>query len=260
MLAKEKMINPNSSLNELFSESRPPILFIDFDGTISRRDVIDAILEEFADKRWLAVEEEWLTGEIGSRECLQRQFAFVRATPDELNEFLDSLELDEGLAALFNFCQTSGVRAHVISDGFSYYIKRHLARYLHSFPLLKNISIWANDLIPNGENSWTTDFPYFPQICSDGCATCKPAVMKFTNDLAAPSIFIGDGLSDRFAARSANVVFAKKKLVDFCLEQKIEFTAYENLAQIARCLDEAYESSAVECYEQSGIPLLKKAA
>ena len=246
------MINPNSNLNKLFSASKQPILFIDFDGTISRRDVIDAVLEEFADKLWLTVEDEWLTGKIGSRECLQRQFALVRATPDELNEFLDSLELDEGLTALLDFCHAADVRAHVVSDGFAYYIKRHLERHLRPFPhLLKNIGVWANNLISDGENQWSTEFPYFPQICANGCATCKPAVMKLTNELAAPSIFIGDGLSDRFAAGFSDAIFAKKKLASFCLEQGIEFTAYENLGQIARCLNEACEKSENAFYKSS---------
>ncbi|PYS76594.1 MAG: phosphatase, partial [Acidobacteria bacterium] len=45
-----------------------PILFLDFDGTISERDAIDAMLEAFAAPEWLAVEEEWQAGRIGSRE------------------------------------------------------------------------------------------------------------------------------------------------------------------------------------------------
>src|SRR5471032_695977 len=39
----------------------------DFDGTITRTDVIDTILERFADPSWEAVEDEWLSGKIGSR-------------------------------------------------------------------------------------------------------------------------------------------------------------------------------------------------
>ena len=50
-----------------------PILFLDFDGTISERDAIDALLEAFADSRWLVIEEEWKAGRIGSRECLREQ-------------------------------------------------------------------------------------------------------------------------------------------------------------------------------------------
>ena len=64
-------MNPNNYLTEIFAESPSPILFIDFDGTISKRDVIDQILEEFADDRWLEVEERWVKGEISSRQRLK---------------------------------------------------------------------------------------------------------------------------------------------------------------------------------------------
>lgn len=244
------MINPNSNLIELFSNSQDPILFVDFDGTISQRDVIDRILEEFADERWLEIENEWIMGRIGSRECLQQQFKFVRAKEEELNELLDSLELDAGLPDLLDFCQMSSVSAHIVSDGFGYYIKRLLSRHAVRFPLLlEKVGVWANDLIPFGANEWKTEFPYFQPVCADGCATCKPAVMKRINECGAPSIFIGDGLSDCFAARTADVVFAKKKLASYCSQQKIEFTAYETLAQVARCLDEAFELASVNFYE-----------
>src|SRR5258708_9767213 len=56
-------------------------VFLDFDGTISRADVVDAILEKFAGPAWLRVEEEWRAGRIGSPEGLPPPKALVRATP-----------------------------------------------------------------------------------------------------------------------------------------------------------------------------------
>jgi len=46
-------------------QAEKPVLFLDFDGTITRRDAVDAILEKFADPRWLAIEEDWKSGRIG---------------------------------------------------------------------------------------------------------------------------------------------------------------------------------------------------
>jgi 2-hydroxy-3-keto-5-methylthiopentenyl-1-phosphate phosphatase len=34
-----------------------PMVFLDFDGTVSRCDAIDLILEHYADKHWLNIEE-----------------------------------------------------------------------------------------------------------------------------------------------------------------------------------------------------------
>jgi Uncharacterized conserved protein, possibly involved in methylthioadenosine recycling len=66
----------------------------DFDGTITRTDVIDNILQRFADPDWEAIEEQWLQGEIGSRECLSRQLSLVKATPAELLAYFDTVEID----------------------------------------------------------------------------------------------------------------------------------------------------------------------
>lgn len=242
-------MNPNSYLTEIFAESQSPILFIDFDGTISKRDVIDRILEEFADSRWLNVEEKWLNGEIGSRECLQEQFSFVKAPSAELNEFLDTLELDEGFAALLDVCLEANLRVHIVSDGFDYYIRRLLDKNLHRAQT-NAIKIWANRLIPHGRNRWRTQFPYFRDVCADGCATCKPRVMREQNRFAAPSIFVGDGLSDRFAAKAATIVFAKNKLSEFCLESGIQQTAFSTLKQVADSLDEAFESFVLNLYKE----------
>lgn len=235
-------MNPNSYLTEVFSETISPILFLDFDGTISKRDVIDQILEEFADESWLEIEEKWVRGEIGSRECLRKQFALVKASPGELNEFLDTLELDEGFLPLMQFCRESGVAVHIVSDGFENYIRRMIQKTAANSQLIEDVKIWANQLIPFGKNRWRTEFPHFEQVCADGCATCKPAVMRLNNSIGAPCVFVGDGLSDCFAAQIADIVFAKKKLAEFCLQNQIPQTVYHNLKQVAESLDDAFES------------------
>src|SRR5258708_5273858 len=141
-----KNMNPNSYLTELFNEWGPPLLYIDFDGTISKRDVIDEILKEFADERWLDVEREWTSGRIGSRECLKKQLALIRVTPGKLNEFIDGLELDEGFLSLLSFCRDIEIPVRIVSDGFDYYIERMIKRAVRDQHLLDNVSIYASIL------------------------------------------------------------------------------------------------------------------
>ena len=66
----------------------------DFDGTITPTDVIDNILQRFADPSWEAIEDQWLQGAIGSRECLSRQLSLVKASPAELLAYFDTVEID----------------------------------------------------------------------------------------------------------------------------------------------------------------------
>ena len=79
------------------TELQKPILFLDFDGTISRRDAVDAILETYADPKWLTFEAEWRAGRMGSRDCLRAQMALVRASRKQIDALLDEIGIDEDL-------------------------------------------------------------------------------------------------------------------------------------------------------------------
>jgi 2-hydroxy-3-keto-5-methylthiopentenyl-1-phosphate phosphatase len=223
-----------------------PILFLDFDGTITGRDAVDAILEAYADPRWLAVEEHWRSGRIGSRACLRAQMALVEAPRAELDALLDSIEVDEGFALLLDTCAAAGVPVHIVSDGFDYCIRRILARPdLRLGARLDGVRIFASHLEPEGRR-WRTDFPHPRAGCAHRCATCKPSVMAMLNGEDRLSVFAGDGLSDRYAAGAADLVFAKGGLAAHCRERGIEHLAYEGLAEVAARLDDVLRAGRLE--------------
>ena len=216
---------------------KTPVLFLDFDGTITRRDAVDAILEKFAEPQWLDIEEDWKAGRIGSRECLSAQMQLVRATKDQIDKLLDSIEVDPAFVHLLETCSAHGVEVHIISDGFDYCINRILNRpSLNVGHQLEGVRIMSSHL-ERDKNHWQVDFPSFHQSCAHGCATCKPAVMRLLNQSNAPAIFVGDGLSDRYAVASADLVFAKDGLASYCSENSIDHIRYQDLGDVATYLD-----------------------
>jgi 2,3-diketo-5-methylthio-1-phosphopentane phosphatase len=219
------------------TEPQTPMLFLDFDGTISRRDAVDVILETYADPNWLTFEEEWRAGRIGSRDCLRAQIDLVRASRKQLDALLDEIGIDEDLIALLEMCAMQNIPAHIISDGFDYCIRRILSganKRIASF--LRGGRVCAAHLESRGR-LWCTEFPFFHQTCGHGCATCKPAVMRLLNKTNAPAIFVGDGFSDRYAVESADLVFAKDGLAEYCTEQSIEHTPFQNLGEVTAHID-----------------------
>jgi 2,3-diketo-5-methylthio-1-phosphopentane phosphatase len=219
--------------------TRKPVVFLDFDGTISRVDVVDVLLERYADRDWLRVEQDWKNGRIGSRTCLARQMALVSATRAEVDGLLSTIDIDPGFVPLLDACTADGIRAHVVSDGFDYCIARILAQVPASHQaLLDTVPVSASHLEPYGARGWRTGFPFPEGSCEHGCATCKPAVMRAMNAAGAVSIFVGDGLSDRYAAAAADVVFAKDTLAAHCAEHGIAFFPYETLADVAAFVDQ----------------------
>ena len=231
------------SITELLEQ---PIMFLDFDGTVTGRDAVDAILEAYASPRWLAVEEQWRAGRIGSRACLSAQMALVDASRAELDALLDSIEVDEGFALLLDTCAEADVPVHIVSDGFDYCIHRILSRHcLQLGARLEGVRVFASHLEPEGRR-WRTDFPHPRAGCGHGCATCKPSVMAMLNSEDRLSVFAGDGLSDRYAAGAADLVFAKGSLAAHCRERGIEHVTYEGLAEVAARLDDVLRAGLLE--------------
>ncbi len=70
-------------------------IFVDFDGTITRRDVGDSIFERFLrpdllEAGWHSrIIEEWKAGRLSSRDCLVRECENTVVTRDELDALLD---------------------------------------------------------------------------------------------------------------------------------------------------------------------------
>jgi 2-hydroxy-3-keto-5-methylthiopentenyl-1-phosphate phosphatase len=215
-----------------------PTVFLDFDGTITIQDATDAILDAYADPDWIRIEEAWKAGRIGSRECLTAQMALVSATREDVDALLDTIEIDAGFVTLLDLCAAFSVPVHIVSDGFDYCIERilnrpslHLAAHLQGMRILSS-HLWRD------HDRWQVGFTFPERACVHGCATCKPAAMDMLNKAGAPAIFVGDGLSDRYAAMAADLVFAKDKLADFCERRPIAYTPYDGLATIARKLEE----------------------
>jgi hypothetical protein len=61
--------------------------------------------------------------------------------------------------------------------------------------------------------------------------------MSRLNPNARIAIFVGDGLSDRYAAGCADVVFAKDALSAYCDERAIAYTPYGDLGLVAQKLE-----------------------
>lgn len=221
------------------------MVFLDFDGTITRRDATDAILDCHADPRWRQIEEAWRLGRIGSRECLEAQMALVTATRTDIDALLDDIDVDPGLAPLLDVCSARGVQVSIVSDGFDYCIDRILSRpSLGLVERLKDVRIVSSHLEVNGTR-WKATFTRMIPPCLHGCATCKPAVMELLNTDHRLKLFVGDGFSDKYAAAHADVVFAKDALADFCDHRAIPYTPYDTLAAVARRCDHLLRSNDV---------------
>lgn len=208
--------------------------FLDFDGTVSSGDVVDLVLDRFASAEWRDVEKEWAAGKIGSRECLSRQFALVKAAQKELEALISGIKVDPGFNAFLAAAAELSVPVTVVSDGFDFFIERILANNIGDPLLLKNLAVFSNRLALK-EGSFTASFASNGE-CGHNCGNCKPAVLKRLAGKNDFVIFVGDGLSDRFAAEVSDLTFAKGKLLDFCKTNRLKHRPFDNFHEIEKWL------------------------
>jgi len=211
------------------------IIFTDFDGTITRTDVTDEILSQLAHPSWQEVEQEWTRGLIGSRECLERQIALVHASAEELNALIDAVPIDPAFAPFYRFTRRRGIPLYVLSEGFDYFIVRILKRAGINEPLRNGLQMFSSALRVEGRRL-IPSFPHSPQPCGHGCATCKAALLRRFGKGKRPIIFVGDGLSDRFAVDEADVVFAKRHLLAYCQEHGKACHPFETFADVEQAV------------------------
>jgi 2-hydroxy-3-keto-5-methylthiopentenyl-1-phosphate phosphatase len=202
--------------------------FVDFDGTIVPRDATDFLFERFADPSWREVEAEWQAGQIGSRECLTRQVALIRAEPDEMLSSISELGADPGFPRFVAECARSGVDITVVSDGFDYVIENVLRN------AGVNIPFRANHLEYIGDKRWRVTFPNARASCVALAGNCKCSVTEHLP--TTMKIVVGDGRSDFCVAQRADLVFAKASLLDLCRKNSMVHFPFDNFHEVTEKL------------------------
>jgi 2-hydroxy-3-keto-5-methylthiopentenyl-1-phosphate phosphatase len=241
-------------------------LWIDFDGTITRQDVLDELIRGYAvDDSWKQVELEWQEGRIGSRECLSRQLATVRINDAEIDRFLESIELDRGITTLIQLADRHAVPAAVLSDGLDRFIgpllrRAGLERLVFRSNAIKVLSapaIERGDMdaaaTPASPLSSTEErrrgrrsygvgtpivlcCPFSYAACTSAAAHCKCRSIDELAVRGREGIYIGDGRSDLCPSRKVRCRFAKGVLSANLEREGLPFLPYSDLNEVASIL------------------------
>jgi 2,3-diketo-5-methylthio-1-phosphopentane phosphatase len=237
-------------MNNHDEDSNKPVIFCDFDGTITQLDVTDQILSQLAHPSWREIEQQWMQGLIGSRECLERQIALVDAPVEELHAVIDGVALDTDFTGFCKFARKKGLPLYILSDGFDYVIRRVLKRAGVARQFKSGSNLFASSLHVEGRRL-VPAFPHLPEPCAHGCATCKAALIRALAEGRRPVVFVGDGMSDRFAVEFADIVFAKRHLLAYCRENGIVCHPFETFKDVQVTLEKVLAPAPVRRYRQA---------
>jgi 2-hydroxy-3-keto-5-methylthiopentenyl-1-phosphate phosphatase len=210
-------------------------VWIDFDGTITRRDVLDDLIQRYAlSDSWKLIEERWQAGIIGSRDCLSQEFDLIRVGKSELADFLEGIEVDPGLNRLLDTLRRYAVPVTVLSDGIDHFIRAVLTRNG-----ITDLPIRSNTLVHRGKRL-SLRCPHANDSCSCAAAHCKCASAEQLLQIGRKTIYIGDGRSDLCPSRKADAVFAKAALAQALTREAIPFAPFVTLNDVSETLEAAW--------------------
>ena len=215
--------------------SEKPIVFCDFDGTFSEKDIGHRIFRHFSGGKNLELVRKWKDGLISSRDCLEKEAAMIEVMPDQLYQFIDQFQLREGAVEFYRELKQKDIPFYIISDGADIYIK-----YMLDKNGLAEIPFFSNRVTIDS-NQYRIEFPYDNNGCTR-CGSCKGARIQDIVGQNRPGveiIFIGDGLSDICALPEADTIFARGDLLEFCQAKNINAIEYNNFFDILNKLKES---------------------
>lgn len=203
------------------------LFIIDFDGTITLKDTVDELLKAHADPVWEVLEKDWVEGRITAKECMSQQISLIKATQQELDRFIDALEVDPDFIAFFDQVK-SFADLIVVSDGLDYVIRK-----VFKDKIKRDVTIYANHL-EFESNGYRLEFPHYKVDCLTQQGMCKCSVSA---SYTRPWVMVGDGRSDLCIANHSDFVFAKGFLKKYCLDHQIPCKTFNHFSDIIEYLN-----------------------
>ena len=207
------------------SKAQQRSLVIDFDGTVTEDDLLDAIALDFGDPAvYQEVEDGLDAGTMPLREVITREFEPVRAPLEEVVAWvLDHARIRPGFRELVQKMQAAGWQVHIVSSGFHELIEPVLEREGVGVELHAN----RVDARPDG---WRVEWRY-PDDCAECGESCKRAMLP-----SGYVVYVGDGYSDRCAAVAADRVFATKGLARYLADRGAPFESFSDFHDVSEAL------------------------
>lgn len=199
-------------------------VYLDFDGTISLADTGVHLLDRLVGDAWHDIEAEYASGEIGSLECVARQWALL---PDHDEELLRAVSaevpIDSFFLPLVTALRDAGAEVTIVSDGFGF--------------VASAVGAAAGVAVITASVDWSTGaiaFPYQDPDCPCArCGTCKQAALRQGSARRRTTIFVGDGTSDQMAAPLADILFATDALARWCDDNDVPYRPFSTLRDVA---------------------------
>ena len=181
------------------------------------------------------------SGERSFRDASEEMWGSLNVPfADGFEAMKSALDIDPEFHNFHAFCLNNAIPFNVISAGLKPVLRSVLDHFLGE-EASANIDIISNDAVINDDGSnwqvvWKHDTPHGHDKALS-IDEYKAAARLASDDGTIPLIvMIGDGVSDLPAARSADLLFARRGLAleDYCKEHDIAYVPYDTFADVQK--------------------------
>lgn len=208
------------------------MIVLDFDGTVTQKDIGDEVCDRFAPPAWRDIDAAWVRSEISLPDAQRQMWALARAERPEALDYARQIgHLRPGLDGLIGAAAARGTPMWLASGGFDFYIEALLGDRLSVFER----AYFNRTRFVDGRIE--VDFPHAELSCGS-CAVCKGKVCDAAREAGGEVVFIGDGASDRCAIGRADRIFAVRGslLERACAERGQACKSFDGFDEITAAL------------------------
>ncbi|MGG1678934.1 2-hydroxy-3-keto-5-methylthiopentenyl-1-phosphate phosphatase [Neobacillus sp. NRS-1170] len=220
-----------------------PVIYCDFDGTITESDNIIAIMEKFAPPGWEEIKNQILSRQFSICKGVGKLFSLLPSDrKDEITKFaIENAKIRAGFKEFVAFAHEEGIPLYIVSGGIDFFIYPILADYGPFTGVYCNKSDFSEEGI---QILWphTCD-----PLCKNDCGCCKPSIIRHLNHKNSFRIVIGDSVTDLEAAKHADFVLARDLLQEKCLEWGINHREFHTFFDCIEEIKKRIEVGEISC-------------
>jgi 2-hydroxy-3-keto-5-methylthiopentenyl-1-phosphate phosphatase len=168
------------------------------------------LLVKFSTTDWERIEERFAAGELSIEQNMQEQFSHVPYDAPRLIEYARTVAtIRPGWEEFVRFAERAGLKLAVVSGGLDFYV----AALLPPADPPLDVHALRAEYTPEGWRVWA---PPGEEAGGEPAEYKQAIVERYRRDGYERVWFIGNGVSDRGAARVADKVWAVEPLLSYC--------------------------------------------
>lgn len=232
-----------------YSQNRNFKIYIDFDGTITKKDIGEHMFLKFGDaEESKNIIQKWLDNKLTSQQVWIKLCETVKDFNEtEFDKFLNEIEIDPYFNNFVSYAKEHKLNLFILSDGLDLYIDK-VSKKENFFDL----PIYCNKLEIDDNGNLIPQFPYTDEECNL-CANCKRNHILNSSGEDDITIYIGDGWSDTCAAGFCDFIFAKKSLLKYCEQNGLPYYPFETFEDVHKIVEQLRTKKKIKKRHQAAI-------